>query len=383
MSEKYKPSEEEIQKAEDMMTEEQKEMSIEEKIKTLESYANPLVHRRVKEMGLGFDYGFIGNKEEFLRLFKDAAPHSFDRKEIMDRISLLFHDDYKDDLKNLEDQKNKNAVAAKDVIRDILSDIDSIGLLKTILNTTRGELHKAVKDQLDRVVATPQGARGALEYFEHNYSSREYGGRKYDQDMIESLVKAVEKVDENNIPDWFIELAEKHPLLISPVYDYDDGINRDYADRKFKDAFDFKVRELTIDKERVLSDADLLRGGSKYKKVGKGSKILELTTEQIEEIRQQFQQHDEEVKIRREGGKFGPQKAEWINDNQVNILFKKGDKEAIVEVKVNRMDEDKENAWYEIYYPGGGFEVDINTRPVNEIIREIEEKFGVKIATKG
>ncbi len=362
-------------------SEAEKQLEIEEKTKILESYVSPLVYKRAKEIGLGVDFGFMTNKKEFLRLWKDTIPNSFDRKELMGRIFLMFSDDFRDDLQNLDNEENKKAIAAKDTIKEILADINSIGLLKKIYDSTHGALKEKIKEQIDRVVSTPKGASEALKYV-HDYAHmQDYGGFKYDHVITSSLIKSVEKVSENNIPHWFLELAEKKPRIISGYHDYKDGINRDEGDREFQKSFDSKIRELTIGKTRAVSDAELIKGGAKYKEDEKGNKILELTTEQIKEIRQKFQQHEEETKERKKSGKFKPQKAEWINDNQINILFKKGDEEAVVEIKVNK-EKDGITAWYEIFYPSGGWEADVNKRPVDEIIKEIENRFGIKVTSK-
>ncbi|TAN57955.1 hypothetical protein EPN15_02410 [Patescibacteria group bacterium] len=355
----------------------EKQLETQEKIKILESYSSPLVYKRDKEVGLGFDYGFIRNKEEFLRLWKDTVPHSFDRNELMSRISLVFNDDYKKDLQNLDNKNSKIASIAREVINEIMPDLTSVHILKEIIDASHGELKKEAKNQLKRVVNTPEGGREAINIVQDYYiQSRRYGGMIYDQDIINALISAVENVNENNIPDWFLKLAEEKPNIISEVYDFDDGINRDKADRGFKKAFDSKIRELTIDKTRAVSDEELIEGGAKYK-----NKILQPTTRQIEEMRQEFQRHDEEIKDRKDAGKFKPQKAEWIDGSKISILFKRGEEETVVEVKINR-EKDGVTAWHEILYPGGGWETDVNKRPVDEIVKEIEKKFGVKIASE-
>ncbi len=221
----------------------EKQIETEEKIKILESYASPLVYKRAKEIELGFDFGFMRNKKEFLRLWKDTIPNSFDRKELMDRILLMFNDDFGDDLKNLDNKENKKAIVAKDTIKEILVDINSIDLLKTIYDSTHGALKEKIKEQMDRVVSTPKGASEALKYVHYYSHLQDYGGFKYDHVVVSSLIKAVEKVNENNIPNWFLELAEKKPSIISGYHDYKDGINRDKGDREFQKSFDSKNQE--------------------------------------------------------------------------------------------------------------------------------------------
>lgn len=81
------------------------------------------------------------------------------------------------------------------------------------------------------------------------------------------------------------------------------------------------------------------------------------------------------------GQKFKAQKAEWVSDNQIDILFKRGDEISIVKIKVNES-KDGGHTSYQIDYPEGDWETDSSERSISEILAYLGKRFGIEIPAK-